>query len=345
MTTLITGATGLVGGHVARALVETGERVRILVRERSSREGLAGLSLEEVRGDVRDLESLRKACAGVDRVVHAAGVTRLDPFAPERLRRVNVEGTRNVVTAAREAGVRRLLHVSSTSAVGAGSLDRPADETTAWNLGHKGPYWQTKRAAEELVIEAARAGQIDAVVINPSYVLGPGDVKPSSGAVLIAAASGLALAYPDGGTGFVDARDVGLGARLALEKGRSGERYILSGENLTFRQLLELVARERGLRAPLVPLPRELAMGVAKVGDALGPRFPRAFGYLNTPFIATLFELSYVSGEKARRELGFSPRPVREAVRDALRWFEEAGRLGAGRPWQRLLSHRSALRA
>jgi dihydroflavonol-4-reductase len=335
MTTLITGATGLLGGHIARALHERGERVRILVRPHSAREGLAGVAVEEVYGDVRDPGSLREAMRGVDRVVHAAGGVRIDPFAADKLYRVNVEGTRHVVAAAREAGVRRLLHLSSVAAVGAGRLDKPADESSEWDLGYKGPYWSTKREGERIVLEAAAKGELDAVVINPAYAIGPGDVKPSSGAVLLLIASGLVVAYPEGGTAFVDARDVARGAVLALEKGRTGERYILSAENLTFRQFVTMAAEEIAVRPPFVPLPREVALGAARVGDALGPRFPKAFGYLNTPVVETLFELSYVSYDKARRELGYAPGPVRKAIRDAYRWFRETGRLQQRAPWRR----------
>jgi dihydroflavonol-4-reductase len=340
MTTLVTGATGFVGGQIARALHRSGEKLRILVRSRSSRAGLSGVPVEEVQGDVRDLDSVRRAVQGVDRVVHAAAATRLDPFAPERLERINVEGTRHVLAASREARIQRLLYVSSTAAVASGTLDRPADEASVFDLAWKGPYWRTKHAAEELVLAAARAGELDAVVINPSYVLGPGDLKPTSDAVLLAIATGLVVAFPSGGSGFVDVRDVADGALLALAKGRSGQRYILSGENLTFRQLIELAALERGLRSPMFALPRGPALLLAHLGDTLGPRFPTAFGYLNSGFLGTLFDLSYVCGEKARRELGFSPRPVREAIHDAYRWFEDAGRLPARR-WLRRLARRS----
>ncbi|HEY3450050.1 MAG TPA: NAD-dependent epimerase/dehydratase family protein [Myxococcales bacterium] len=341
MTTLVLGGTGFVGGQIARELAAAGDAVRVLVRERSSKKGLAGLEVEEVRGDVRDLESLRRAAQGVDRVVHAAGAVGLAPFAAERLRRVNVEGTRNALAAARGAGVDRFLFVSSTAAVGSGTLDRPADETMAWDLAGKGPYWQTKQAAEQLVLDAAKKGELDAVVVNPSYVLGPGDVKPTSGTVLLGIATGLVLFYPSGGTGFVDVRDVARGVRLALEKGGTGERYILSGENLTYRQVIEMAAKERGLRPPMLPLPEQVARSAARVGDLLGPRFPRAFGLLNTPFVGSLFDLLYVTSSKASRELGFAPRPVREAIRDAYAWFEQNGYLRA-RPWQRLLKARAA---
>jgi dihydroflavonol-4-reductase len=329
MTTLITGATGLVGGHIARALSARGEKLRLLMRPKSSREGLEGVRFEEVHGDVRDLESLRRATDGADKVIHAAGSTRVDPFAAEYQKRVNVEGTRNVLTACAENAVKRLLHVSSVAAVGAGTLERPADESMSWNLAHKGPYWTTKRAAEQLVQDAVRRGDVDAVIINPAYVLGSYDVKPSSGGMLLQIASGLMLVYPSGGNAFVDARDVAQGALLALDKGARGERYVLSGENLTYRELFTLAARELGVRPPMVPLPRWLALGAARAGDLVGPRFPKAFAYFNSSALSTLFELNYGSWQKARRELGYSPRPVAEAVRDAVAWFRSTGRLRA----------------
>lgn len=345
MITLVLGGTGFVGGQIVRELKAAGDSVRVLVRDRSSKKGLRGVDVEEVRGDVRDLESLRRAAQGVDRVVHAAGATRLDPSAGERLRRINVEGTRNAIAAARDAGVDRFLFVSSAAAVGSGAMDRPADESSVFDLGAKGPYWQTKQAAEQLVLDAAKKGELDAVVVNPSYVLGPGDVKPTSGAILLGIATGLVLFYPSGGTGFVDVRDVARGARLALEKGGTGERYILSGENLTYRRLIEMAAQERGLRPPLVPVPEKLAREAGRAGDLLGPRVPRAltwaFGYLNTPFIGSLFDLLYVTPSKACRELGFSPRPVREAIRDAYAWFEQNGYLRTY-PWQGLLKAHAA---
>lgn len=330
MTTLVIGGTGLVGGHIVRALAGRGEKVRLLTRPRSNFSALDKVPFEEVRGDVRDLESVRAAARGVERVVHAAANLRTDPFADERIRRINVEGTRNVIAAAEQAGVRRLLYVSSTAAVGLGTLEQPADETSAWSLSGRGAYWQTKRAAEELVREAARRGGMEAVVINPSYAVGPGDVKPSSGRVLFLVSSGRLIAYPEGGMGFVDARDVAQGAVAALDRGRSGERYILSSENLTWREFFALCSEAAHVPPPRVPLPRALALGAARLGDGIGRLMPRAFAYLNRPTIESLYDLAYVSWDKARRELGFSPRPVREAIADAYAWFRETGRLPGG---------------
>lgn len=329
MTTLVTGATGFVGGAIARALCAAGHQVRILVRERSSLEGLAGFSLEKVRGDVRSLDSLRDAMKGCRQVVHAAASVRLDPFAASYMEKVNVVGTKNVLAAAKACFVERLLHVSSIATVGWGTLDRPATETSEWALAGKGPYFTTKRAAEDLVLEASRRGDLEAVVINPSFVVGPVDPKPSSGFILLAVASGMVVGYPEGGTNFVDVRDVAEGARLGLEKGRAGERYILSGENLTYRQFLTMAAEELSVRPPSVLIPRKLAFSAARLGDALGPRFPKAFGFVNSHVVGTMFDVAYVSCEKARAELGYRPRPVREAVRDACKWFRETGRISA----------------
>jgi dihydroflavonol-4-reductase len=330
MTTLVTGGTGLIGGHIVRELEKAGEKVRLLVRGRSSFAALEGVAFEVARGDVREPESLQAAMRGVDQVVHAAASVRTDPFDDERVRRVNVEGTRNVLAAAQRARVRRLLHVSSIAAVATGTLDRPADETSAWDLAGRGAYWQTKRESELLVLEAARAGGLEAVVVNPSYAIGPGDVKPSSGGLLLLVATGRFFAYPDGGSGFVDARDVAKGALAALSRGRTGERYILSSENLTWREFLTRCAEAAHEAPPRVPVPRALALGAARFGDALGGFFPRAFPSFNRQAIASLYELNYVSHEKARRELGFAPQPVREAIADAYAWFRETGRLPGG---------------
>lgn len=330
MTTLVTGGTGLIGGHIVRALARAGEKVRLLVRARSNFSALEGVPFEEARGDVRDLESLRAAARGADRVVHAAASLHTDPFADERVRRVNVDGTRNVIAAAEQAGVRRILYVSSIAAVGSGSLERPADESTPWDLAGRGAYWQTKRAAEELVLEAARRGKLEAVVVNPSYAIGPGDVKPSSGGLLLFIAGGRLVAYPEGGSGFVDARDAAQGAVAALERARSGERFILSSENLTWREFFTICSEAAHVPPPRVPLPRAVALAAARLGDAGGKLFPKAFALFNSQTIASVYELAYVSPAKARRELGFSPRPVHEAVADAYAWFRDTGRLPGG---------------
>ncbi|HZH78175.1 MAG TPA: NAD-dependent epimerase/dehydratase family protein [Archangium sp.] len=228
MKTLLTGATGLVGANLAHLLCEQGERPRLLVRERSDRRGLRGLSYDEVLGDVLDADSLRGAMKGVDRVYHVAGIVRFDPFTREDVSRLNTQGTRNVLDAARAAGARRVVVVSSVAAVGHGTLAEPATEESTYNYAGDNPYHESKREAERLALEDSGLG-LEVLAGNPSFVLGPYDVKPSTGELLLHVARGVVLAYPSGGINVVNAQDVARGLRLIMEKGRPRERYILGG--------------------------------------------------------------------------------------------------------------------
>lgn len=326
MTTLLTGATGLVGANLAHLLCARGERPRLLVRERSDRRGLRGLAFDEARGDLLDRPSLEAALRGVSRVFHAAGVVRFDARGREALLRVHVDGTRHLLEAARAAGVRRVVLVSSAAAVGHGPLSDPATEDTPFNFDGNRPYHQAKRQAEELALSFNRPG-FAVLAANPSLVLGPYDVRPTSGRLLLLVARGLARAYPSGGANVVDARDVADGLARVMEQGRPGERYLLGGENLTYRALLTLVAEEAGVAPPRVPVPDRLLGLSGRLGDLLGPLSPALRPFLNPELVRELGMPSYVSHARATRELGYRPRPVRLAIREALRWFQEEGYL------------------
>lgn len=324
--TLVTGATGHVGTNLVRALCARGEQVRITTRPRSKRLGLEGLKVEEVPADLSDPASLVAAARGATRIYHLAASVRLDPFAPEKLRRANVEGTKAVLAAAQAAGVTRLVHCSSIAAIGCGTVAQPATERSVWNMAEHGPYPVTKRDAEVEVLRAASAG-LDAVVVNPGVILGAWDVKPSGGAILLSLAKARLPVYPSGGTGFVGVDDVVDGLIRAMERGKRGERYILVGENLSYRELITQVARITGATPPRLRLPRRLVTPFAKVGDLIGPRYPKAFGVLNTPMVRSYFELNAYSSQKARDELGWTPRPMAEHIEQAFAWFSEHGYL------------------
>jgi dihydroflavonol-4-reductase len=326
MTVLLTGATGLVGANLAHLLCSQGEKPRLLVRERSDRRGLAGLAYEEARGDILDAASLREALRGVKQVYHAAGTVRFDPFSRQDLSRINTQGTRNVLEAARAAGVRRLVLVSSVAAVGHGTLDAPADEHTPFNYAGDNPYHQSKREAEALAL-AASGPDLEVLCGNPGYVVGPYDVRPSSGELLLYVARGLTPAYPSGGINVVNAGDVAAGLQLIMQKGQPGQRYILGGENLTYREFLTLIAEEAGVRPPFVPMPGLLLQGAGKLGDVVGRLSPDLFRFVNTAFLQALTLPAYQSSARAMRELGYRPRPVRLGIREALRWFQEEGML------------------
>jgi dihydroflavonol-4-reductase len=331
MKTLLTGATGLVGANLAHLLCEQGERPRLLVRERSDRRGLRGLSYDEVLGDVLDADSLRGAMKGVDRVYHVAGIVRFDPFTREDVSRLNTQGTRNVLDAARAAGARRVVVVSSVAAVGHGTLAEPATEDSTYNYAGDNPYHESKREAERLALEDSGLG-LEVLAGNPSFVLGPYDVKPSTGELLLHVARGVVLAYPSGGINVVNAQDVARGLRLIMEKGRPRERYILGGENLTYREFLTLCAEEAGVSPPKVPLPDVAVRTLGRLGDVVGRLSPDLFKHVNTAFLQALPLPAYQSSGKAMRELGYQPRPVRLGIREALRWFQEEGMLPRDQP-------------
>jgi dihydroflavonol-4-reductase len=330
MGTLLIGATGLVGANLAHLLCGRKERVRALCRLDSDRRGLRGLPIEEVEGDILNPSSLHRAMEGMERVYHCAGVVRFAPRAADLLRRVHLDGTANILRAARRAKVRRVVMVSSVAAIAKGPMDAPGTEDQPLDTPPPSPYHATKREAERVALEEASGVQL--VIANPSLVLGPHDVKPTSGALLLAAARGLIRAYPAGGTNAVNAADVAVGLDAAMQRGRTGERYILGGDNLTYRDLFAMAAEEAGAPAPRVLVPKaavNLAHRVAGLAFAL----PLARSL--DPGVSTfqvLNEGGYVSSDKAIRELGYAPTSVRLGIRAALRWFQEEGALPKDQP-------------
>jgi dihydroflavonol-4-reductase len=280
---------------------------------------------------VLDADSLRGAMRRVDRVYHVAGIVRFDPFTREDVTRLNTQGTRNVLDAARAAGVRRVVVVSSVAAIGHGTRSEPATEESPYNYTGDNPYHDSKREAERLAL-AASGPTMEVLAGNPSFVVGPYDVRPSTGELLLWVARGVVRVYPSGGINVVNAQDVARGLRLIMEKGHPGERYILGGENLTYREFLTLCAEEAGVAPPQLPLPDVAVKTLGKLGDVVGRLSPDLFKHVNTAFLQALPLPAYQSSAKAMRELGYKPRPVRLGIREALRWFQEEGMLPRDQP-------------
>lgn len=328
MAVFVTGGTGFVGVNLIRALVADGHEVRALVRPTSNRVGLDVGGVTFVPGDVTDLDSVRRGVEGCDRAYHLAGWVQITPWGLGVARRVNVEGTDNVCRACLDGGVSRLVHTSSIAAVGSGRLEAPATETTAWNLeGLRAPYYITKHDAESRVRRYVSRG-LDAVIVNPSYVVGPYDIKPTGGRVILRYVTGSVPGYPSrGGIGFVDVREVVEGMRLAMERGRRGERYILNGENMSYRDYIHLIARVGGVAPPKWAVPFGLVYPAAALATALGWVSSKAFTNFNLTVLRTGYCEHYVSSAKARRELGVQQRPIETAVADAIHWFEQNGYL------------------
>ncbi|MCE9555950.1 MAG: NAD-dependent epimerase/dehydratase family protein [Planctomycetes bacterium] len=325
MLTLVTGATGLVGNNVLRLLLERGMAVRVLARETADARPLSGLNVEVVRGDVRDEAAVRRAVAGVQRVVHAAARVQLGWSNLELQREINVAGTRRVAIAAREAGA-TLVHVSSSDACGLARGDVLADEETAVEGGVPTPYVITKREAEQAV-QAEVARGLQATIVNPAFMLGPWDWKPSSGQMLIAVAKGQGLLAPRGDFSISDVRDVAAAILAALDRtGPSGRRYLLAGHNLSYFEAWRQFAEGAGVRRPLAQLPPVFAFFAGRGGDLWG-RISRREPNVNSGALAMARLPKRYSIARAEAELGYRIRPLRDTVSDALAWFREHGYL------------------
>jgi dihydroflavonol-4-reductase len=314
---LVTGASGFLGWHVARVLIERGYSVRALVRPAS---GVAELPVELITGDLREPGSLEQAVAGCGIVFHVAADYRLWARRPAEMYRSNADGTRNLLEAARRAGVERVVYTSTVGCIGI-PHDGIGDEDTPVTLGDMaGDYKRSKFLAEQAALEFARSG-FPVVIVNPTAPVGDHDIKPTpTGQVVADFLEGRMPAFIDTGLNIVNVRDVAVGHLQALERGRGGERYILGSENLTLAQILQILARITGRKAPAVRLPYAIAYcaGICSTAwaDVTGapPRVP-------IDAVRMARKKMWVRHTKARRELGFDPGPVEGALRKAVHWF------------------------
>jgi dihydroflavonol-4-reductase len=324
--TLVTGATGLVGNNVVRLLVERGEKVRVLVRSLSGggrrAKALENLPVEICIGDVCDADSVRRATSGAQQIVHAAAVVEIGWTGLAEQRRVNVGGTRAVAAAAAAEGA-RMVHVSTVNTLALGDHAHPVDEDMPGCEPILCPYVITKREAEQVVRDAV-AGGLDASIVNPAYMLGPWDWKPSSGRMILAVASGWAKVTPPGGNSFCDVRDVASGILAALERGQRGRRYILSGEYLSYLDAWRMFAETTGVKPPWWKARRPMLWLYGRAGDCWALLAGRERG-LNSAAIAMGILEHHYSHARATVELGYNPRPAREAAEAAWTWFREHG--------------------
>ena len=327
MRALVTGASGFVGAAVARALVCAGWEVRVLVRTTSNRANLRNQPVDIHVGDLTDAASLTHAVTGCDGLFHVAADYRLGAPDPSQLYRTNVEGTRNLLAAAVGAGVKKIVYTSSVATMGIPEDGTPGDEETPASLGAMiGHYKRSKFLAEQVALEAASAGA-PVVIVNPSTPVGPGDVKPTpTGQLVQDAAAGRMPAYVDTGLNIVHVDDVAAGHLLAFHRGRAGERYILGGEDMTLRQILECIAQLVGRRPPRIRLPYAAVLPVAYAAEALA-RITGRSGRVTLEGVRMSRKRMFFSSAKAVRELGYQWRPPARAFEDAVRWFREQGRM------------------
>jgi dihydroflavonol-4-reductase len=329
----VTGATGFLGSHVARVLAEQGAELRLLVRPTSDLRNLDGLNadrgVDRVVGDLRDPASITKALAGCDVVFHVAADYRLWVRDPSEMYRSNVEGTRSLLEAARKQGVRRVVYTSSVATMGFGpgsNHGNVADEESPVSLADMiGHYKRSKFMAEQVAIEAARSG-VDVVIVNPTTPIGERDIKPTpTGRIVVDFLKRKFPAYVETGLNLVDATECARGHIQALEKGRSGERYILGGENLTLKQILDRLAAITGLKSPTVKLPYVFAFATGVVDEMVTGRLLRREPRATIDAVRMGRKMMFVSSAKAERELGWRMVPVEGALRRSVEWFRANG--------------------
>jgi dihydroflavonol-4-reductase len=326
MKAFVTGATGFVGSHVAQVLAERGADLRLLVRTGSDPKNIQQLNAERVVGDLCDPESIDRAMAGCDVVFHVAADYRLWVRDPAQMYRANVEGTRTILQAARKNRVRRVVYTSSVATMGFTVKNNPVDESSPVSLENMiGHYKRSKYMAEEVAIAAGRDG-LDVVVVNPSTPVGEQDIKPTpTGRIVVDFLKKKFPAYVDTGLNMVDVRECARGHVAALEKGRSGERYILGGENLTLKQILDKLAAITGLPSPRVRLPYAVALASGVVDTVVTGVVLRREPRVTIDAVRMGRKKMFVSSAKAERELGWKAVPVDAALRRAVQWFTENG--------------------
>jgi dihydroflavonol-4-reductase len=323
---LVTGATGLVGSHVTRLLVERGDDVRVTVRGRSRTDNIEDLDVERVTCDVLDRRAVRRALRGVERVFHIAGSTSLRAPA-EQVFRVNVGGTRTVLEEALRAGVERVVHTSSFAAIGPAPRGSTADEKQPFTAGGlEVPYVQSKRDAEHEAFRIAALG-LPVVVVNPGHVFGTGDLYRSSTEVVLRFLRRQIPAYVDGALNIVDAEDVARGQLLADEKGTPGERYILGNRNFTLDRLFTDLSRLSGVAPPAVKLPLPAAIVVARGLESTAGIPP-----ITTCEVRAAAQWWAYRSTKAKRELGWSPSHHEDTLERTIAWYRDRGARGLVRP-------------
>ncbi len=324
MRYLLTGGTGFVGANVVRHLLARGDSVVCVVRKPNK--CLEGLDVELDTGSVTDVDAMARAAEGCDGIFHIAGIFDPGPGGEDAMRVLHVDATKALCAAATKAGVPKLLVCSSSVTVGFGTVDAPGDEDTPFDPGKIYGKRGALRAYHDSKLESERIGAAwGAVIVNPDYVLGPWDIKPTSGQLLLTIAKGWVPGYPTGGKCFVDADDCAIGHLAAMDVGRAGRRYLLGNHNLSYREFMALCADVTGSRAPLVPVPGAALGVLGRVGSLLQRYDAHRFAGLDRHVLLAMQQGRYRTGKRSWDELGVPRTPMRTTVERAFGWFREHG--------------------
>jgi len=323
MKSLVTGATGFIGSNVLRQLVNDGHEAVALVRQKSNLDAISDiLDRVELRyGDITDKPSILAASNGVRHIYHCAGMARIGPGHVDKLHKINVDGTRHVMEVAKESNVERVVFTSSVSAVGITGTKKPADETQTWNLDELNvPYFKTKHLAEKEVHKAVDDG-VDCVIVNPSYVFGPGDINFNAGGLIRDLYYRRIPFYPTGGVCIVDINDVVAGHISAMHNGKKGERYILGGQNVPYKEVFDTICRIVGVPKVNIPMFPSLVKLVLKVTEKARKKH-KISALANTEILTSASKFLYYDSSKAIKELGFSQTPFEKTLENTFHWYK-----------------------
>lgn len=327
MKVFITGADGVLGNNLVRLLLNRAYEVKVFIETGKKAACLEDLDIERSSGSILDYDELKAAMHGCDIIIHAAAKTDTWPSRHVDYWKINVEGTRNIINAFKETGAKRLLHIGTANSFGPGDESNPGDESSPYAAGrYKLDYMSSKYAAQQEILASVKEEGLDAVVLNPTFMLGPYDSKPSSGTMILALNSGKIPGYPPGGRNFVHVGDVAVAIANAIDKGKKGECYILGNENLTYKEAFRKMARALDVKAPSVRMPGVLTLIYGTLISVASSLF-RFTPSLTYAMALISIEKHFYSSEKAAGELDMPRTPIDEALSEAVRWFRENGYL------------------
>jgi len=323
MKILVTGATGLLGNNLIRELISRGHGVTAMIEPGIKKGTLDGLPIEFTEGNILNTESLKKNFVGQDIVYHAAASTNLFPNRSAKQREINIEGTKNVTAAILQSNVKRLIYVGTANTFGYGTKENPGNENTPYNYWKYGlDYMDSKREAHDVVMNAVKEKNLNAVVCNPTFMFGPYDSKPSSGAMILAVRNRKVPGYTAGGKNYVCIKDVVKAMANAIEMGRTGESYILGHLNLSFKEIFEKIAKTSGVKAPTMPLPKAVTKIYGRFGSAWGSVTGKAPA-VTYPMARMSCDNHFYTAAKAVKELKLEQTAIEVGIGEALDWFGE----------------------
>lgn len=320
---LITGANGFLGSNVARELFRRGYELKLMMRVSADRQTIDDLPCEIFHGDITDAEDVSKAIKDCHFVIHTASVTQQWNVSFKTYEKINVDGTKHVVQACLDHQIERLIHISTANTIGPGNQHQAGTELNAFTLAHVGSgYISSKYIAQQYVLEQVARNHLPALVINPTFMIGPYDAKPSSGKLILHGLGKRIVFYPPGGKNFVHIQDVCTGIANALDHGKIGNCYLLAGENLSYQEFFQMMNRISGQQPLMIRIPAFILKTAGLIGTLSGlfRRYPARLNY-GAAYLLCLY--NYYSGNKAERELNISYSPVSSAITQALKWFRE----------------------